>query len=59
MREIHEVYKINPAGEGGELESFVLDCPLFTKALEITDKKISGEKHSWRLDIEVKEVKKD
>ena len=59
MKEIHEVYKINPAGEGGELETFVLDCPLFSDALEITDRKNSGEKNSWRMDIEVKIVKKN
>ena len=46
-------YKIHPAGEGGEFETFVLDCPLFKKPLKITDSKISGEKNSWSMEIEV------
>ena len=28
-------YRINPSGEGGELESFVLDAPFFRKKIEI------------------------
>jgi ABC transporter with metal-binding/Fe-S-binding domain ATP-binding protein len=35
--------KIHIAGEGGEYESFVLDCPLFEKTLEILDSSISME----------------
>jgi len=44
---------LHPAGEGGEFETLVLDCPLFKKPLEIKDKKISGEKNSWKMEIEV------
>ena len=29
--------KINIAGEGGEFETFVLDCPLFSKRIEIVE----------------------
>lgn len=29
----HEKYGINVCGEGGEFESFVLDCPLFQKRI--------------------------
>jgi len=29
LRKLHEKYKINVAGEGGEFETYVLDCPLF------------------------------
>jgi len=50
---LYEKYKIHPAGEGGEFETFVLDCPLFKKPLKIIDKKISGEKNSWGMNIEV------
>lgn len=32
---IQEKYEINPAGEGGETESFVLNAPFFKKKLEI------------------------
>jgi len=49
---LNKRYKINPAGEGGEFETFVLNCPLFKKSLKITDKKISGEGNSWRMDIQ-------
>jgi len=30
-------YGINPAGEGGELETFVRDAPLFKKKIEIAE----------------------
>ena len=36
---LKQKYKIHPAGEGGEFESLVLDCPLFKKPLKIIDKK--------------------
>jgi len=47
-------YRINPAGEGGEYESFVLYCPLFSRELEIIEKKIYGKNYSWRMEIKVK-----
>ena len=53
VTELEEKYKIHPAGEGGEFETFVLNCPLFEKPLKIKDKKISGEKNAWRLEIEL------
>ena len=33
---LQEKYRINPSGEGGELETFVLDGPLFKRKIEIT-----------------------
>lgn len=53
VRKLHEKYKIHPAGEGGEFETFVLNCPLFKRKLKLIDQKISGEKHCWRLEIDV------
>ncbi len=53
VKELAEKYKIHPAGEGGEFETFVLDCPLFKKSLKVIDKKISGENHSWRMEIKI------
>lgn len=50
---LKERYKIHPAGEGGEFETFVLDCPLFSKSLKVKDKKIFGEKNSWRMELDV------
>jgi len=46
-------YKINPAGEGGEFETFVLECPLFKKPLKVKGANFTGEKNSWRMDLEV------
>ena len=51
---LNEKYKINPVGEGGEIESFVLNCPLFTRELKIKDKQIQGKNNSWKMEIEVK-----
>lgn len=48
IKELKEKYKINPAGEGGEFESFVTNCPLFKYPLKIKDIEISGEGNSWR-----------
>lgn len=50
---LKEKYKIHPAGEGGEFESFVLNCPLFKRELKVSDSNIRGEKNSWIMDIEV------
>jgi diphthine-ammonia ligase len=46
-------YKINPGGEGGEFESYVLDCPLFSRELKINKIDISGKQNSWRMEIDV------
>ncbi|MEM3374613.1 MAG: TIGR00289 family protein [Candidatus Woesearchaeota archaeon] len=37
---LKEKYKINPSGEGGEIETFVLDAPFFNYKLKIEDYKI-------------------
>jgi len=52
---LNEKYKIHVAGEGGEFESFVLNCPLFSRKLEIIGKEIFKEgENSFRLEIGVK-----
>ena len=53
VRELHKKYKIHPAGEGGEFETFVLECPLFKKPLKVTGANFSGEDHSWRMEVEI------
>lgn len=53
IENLSEKYKINPAGEGGEFESFVLNCPLFSRGLRLKNKKISGSGNSWRAEIEI------
>jgi diphthine-ammonia ligase len=50
---LHDKYKISPAGEGGEFETFVLNCPLFLKPLEIKNKTITGKHNSWKMEIEI------
>ncbi|MEI7718946.1 MAG: diphthine--ammonia ligase [archaeon] len=41
-------YKINPAGEGGEFESLVLDGYLFNHRMGAELKNVFGEGNSWR-----------
>lgn len=48
VAELQEKYKINPAGEGGEYESFVLNCPLFKKKVSLDIKDVIGEGNAWR-----------
>jgi len=44
LKEMKEKYKINPAGEGGEFESLVLNCPSFSKEIKVkkAEKKYSN-----------------
>jgi len=44
-------YRINPAGEGGEFESLVIDSPMFEKKLEIISSKKHYSNFSGRLEI--------
>lgn len=46
-------FQINPAGEGGELETFVLDSPQFKKEIKvISSQKIMDSENSGVLEIE-------
>ncbi len=48
-------YKIHPAGEGGEYETFVLNCPLYSRGLKLTGKSVTKEgENSFRGEVEVK-----
>jgi diphthine-ammonia ligase len=54
VRELNKKYKIHVAGEGGEFESFVLDCPLFSRGLKVVGREIKKEgEYSFRAEIEV------
>jgi len=53
VKVLYEKYKINPAGEGGEFETFVLNCPLFSKPLKIKNKMVFGKKNSWFMEIDL------
>ncbi|MBI5148444.1 TIGR00289 family protein [Candidatus Pacearchaeota archaeon] len=46
-----EKYKINPAGEGGEIETTVLDAPFFKKKIQILQSKISYENYAGIFEI--------
>lgn len=54
IKKLNEKYKIHVAGEGGEFETFVLNCPLYKKPLKIVNKKIFKEgENSFRAEIDV------
>ncbi len=58
MKKIHNKIKINVAGEGGEYETLVLDCPLFKKEINIKDYNIhKDQEHSASLIINKIELK--
>ncbi|MBN2067197.1 MAG: diphthine--ammonia ligase [Candidatus Diapherotrites archaeon] len=51
LLELQEKFGINVAGEGGELETLVLDCPLFKKKLVVceSEKKWNGVRGELRI----------
>jgi len=57
LSKIASSHHINPAGEGGEIETTVLDAPVFKKKIAITKHTTSYNKHAgvWQiLDAELK-----
>jgi diphthine-ammonia ligase len=54
IKDLQDKYDIHPAGEGGEFETFVLNCPLFKRALKLKSFQDFKEgEHSFRREIEV------
>ncbi|MDA3836730.1 MAG: diphthine--ammonia ligase [Nanoarchaeota archaeon] len=54
IRDLNKKYEIHVAGEGGEFETFVVGCPLYSRELKVVDSKISIEgEYSYRLEIEL------
>ncbi len=53
VKKLSDKFKINPAGEGGEFETLVLNCPLFKRELKIVGKKTSGEGNAFRMEVEL------
>ncbi len=51
VKKLNEKFKISPAGEGGEFETLVLNCPLFSKRLEIKSSKIFSSGRNHRLEV--------
>jgi ABC transporter with metal-binding/Fe-S-binding domain ATP-binding protein len=54
FKEINNRYRIHLSFEGGEAETFVLNCPLFSKKLIVNGKKIYGKGKTWKMEIELK-----
>lgn len=54
FKELKEKFGINPAGEGGEFESFVINCPMFKHELKIKDSEIFGEGNAWKMSLKIK-----
>jgi len=54
VKELKNKYNLHPAGEGGEFETFVLDCPLFKKPLKVKSFKDFKEgENSFRREIKL------
>jgi len=51
LARLHAKYGVNPGLEGGEGETFVLDCPLFDRRIQVT----SSKKH-WKGDAGYLEI---
>ncbi len=51
LKKYEEKYKINPAGEGGEIETFVLDGPTFFKEVIVEKSEIDYENHAGVFSI--------
>ncbi len=54
VTKLYNKYKIHVAGEGGEFETFVLNCPLFSRELKVIDKEITSDNNSSKMEIKVK-----
>lgn len=54
IKELNKKFGISLIGEGGEFETFVLNCPLFSKELKIKSfKDLKEGENSWRREIEI------
>ena len=55
--EYQKKYEINPAGEGGEIETIVTDCPLFSKRIEIQKSETNYKNYAGTFEIIKAELK--
>jgi len=46
LERLQKEYRISPSGEGGEIETFVLDAPNFSKSIHIEEAEARWERHS-------------
>ena len=54
VKKLSSKFGINPAGEGGEFESLVVDCPLFSHKLNVERFEDFGEGNSFRREVKLK-----
>lgn len=52
LLDLQQLYGISPAGEGGEIETAVLDAPMFKKKIKLIDWTIESKGNSGILKIE-------
>lgn len=52
LKALKENYRINPAGEGGEIETTVLDAPFFNKEIKIEETSVDYSNYSGVFMIE-------
>lgn len=57
LKELNKKFGINLTGEGGEFETFVLDCPLFKKKIKIEKLDIIWDKKTNSGYLSVKKVR--
>jgi len=52
LEDLRDRYAINPSGEGGEIETFVLDGPIFKKRIQILKATKTYDNYRGRMAIE-------
>ncbi len=60
LKELQQQLGLNPAGEGGEIETLVVDCPLFAKRIKVQESRVEYENHAGvfhitKAELEAKE----
>ncbi|MHA1917918.1 MAG: diphthine--ammonia ligase [Candidatus Ranarchaeia archaeon] len=58
LLKIEEKFQINIAGEGGEFETLVLDCPIYKSKINILEKEIHWDRTNGWLEIKKVELEK-
>ncbi|HDI02605.1 MAG TPA: TIGR00289 family protein [Candidatus Aenigmarchaeota archaeon] len=56
VKKLVEIEGINPAGEGGEIETTVLDAPFFRKRIKVKGREIKFENNSGIMEIKKVEL---
>jgi len=56
LKDAQKKYKVNPAGEGGEIETLVVDCPLFKQKISILEAKSEYDNYAGTYKIQKAEL---